>query len=250
MVQSYVPKFTYIIPFKFSSDRILSLKRVVEWLSGFQGVEIMIVEQDTHSKIDYLNFKATHVFLKSTIPFNKSWAYNVGIKRAMSKTIIFGDADFVMNPMELIESLKMIDSFDCIIPTDSVVKLSPSESQMDTNSIFRIDRVETKSNILDGISIFNKDAIMKIGGWNEDMIGLGFENSFQEMKMNKYLNSKQLNFKGYHLFHQPDSTPQQLQMRNKQILEVYSKDKNLIDQHVSQTLPKIGFANRFSSSVV
>jgi len=244
-----VPKFTYIIPFRFRQDRILPLRRVIEWLSGFQGVEILLVEQDKHSKIDYLNLKVNHIFIKSEAPFNKSWAYNVGLKRSNAPIIIFGDADFVMNPMELIETLKNFENYDCILPTDKVVNLSAQQSAMDTNSILQIKNSQPKANLLDGISIFKKEAINKIGGWNEDMIGLGFENDFNQLKIKNLLNFKQMNFIGYHIFHHSDPSPQFLLDRNKQILDVYKNDVNLLNQHIQQTFPKIGTLNRFATII-
>jgi glycosyltransferase involved in cell wall biosynthesis len=249
MVRSYVPKFTYIIPFRYRQDRVLPMRRVVEWLSGFQGVEILLVEQDKHSKIDCLNLKVNHIFIKSEAPFNKSWAFNVGLKRANSSVIIFGDADFLMNPMELIESLKTLENCDCVIPTNKVVNLTHQESLMDTNSVLSLKRYQNKSNILDGISIFKKESIMKIGGWNEDLIGLGYENEFNILKIKKHLNLKQMEYVGYHMFHHPDYTPIELKNRNKQIFDIYNNDSNLIDQHIQQTFPKIGNAGRFANII-
>jgi len=57
MQNLYKPKFTYVIPFRYSQDRILPLRRVVEWLSGYQGVEVLIVEQD---KVSYFLFIKHH----------------------------------------------------------------------------------------------------------------------------------------------------------------------------------------------
>jgi hypothetical protein len=163
--------------------------------------------------------------------------------------IIFGDADFLMNPMELIESLKILDNCDCVIPTDKVVNLSQQQSAMDTASILQIKHSQMKKNMLDGISIFKKDTIYKIGGWNEDMIGLGFENEFNELKLKKMLNYKPMEYVGYHIFHHPDPTPPSLFERNKQILEVYKNDTNMIQQHIQQTFPKIGISSRFATII-
>lgn len=246
MVQSFVPKFSYIIPFRFRQDRILPLRRVIEWLSGFQGVEIIIVEQDTHSKIDYLNLKVNHIFARSDAPFNKSWAYNIGLRRALGNTIIFGEADFLMNPMELIESLKTLEQYDCVIPTTRTLYLTHQQSALDTNSILQLQGASLKKNLLDGMTIFKKSAIDRVGGWNEDLIGLGYENEFNELKVTKMMTHKQMDFTGYHIFHQPLMTPQSLLERNKQIYDVYKNDTNLLFQHIQQTLPKIGTLNRFS----
>lgn len=247
MVATYVPKFSYIIPFRFRQDRILPLRRVIDWLAGFQGIEVIIVEQDNHSKIEHLNLKARHIFIESKAPFNKGWAYNVSIKYAQSDIILFGDADFIMDPMKLIESLKLIETNDCVIPTNKALNLNQQQSAMDIGTILNMFGPNPKTNIFDGLCIFKKDSIRKIGGWNEDMIGVGYENEFMELKVKKLLKFHQSEDLGYHFFHFPENTSKQLLERNKQILDFYTKDTNLIEQHIQQTLPKIGIGSRFST---
>jgi hypothetical protein len=249
MVPTFVPKFSYIIPFRYTPDRILGLKRILEYLTGFQGVEVLVIEQDTHSKIDFMDLRARHYLIRSDAPFNKSWAYNVGMKRAVAPIIIFGEADYFMNPLELIECLKLMDTYDCIIPNDKYVQLSPRESSFDTNTILQIRNTQPKKNLLDGLSIFKREAINKIAGWNEDMIGLGYENEFNELKIKKYLNYKQMSYIGFHLYHQPNFAGEVFMNRNKQILDTYKNDVNLLDQHLSQVYHKIGQANRFATMI-
>jgi hypothetical protein len=246
MQNTYIPKFTYVIPFRYSPDRIIPLRRIIDWLSGFQGIEIMVVEQDKHSKISHLNLRVNHVFIESDAPFNKSWSYNVALKRASSPILIFGDGDFMMNPNDLIDSLRILDSCDCVIPTNNIVTLSPQESVADMNMILGIKRPGFKSNMTNGIVLFKKDSLVKIGGWNEDFVGLGYENKFQDMKIMKMLNYKQLEFTGYHLFHQNVNMDINLDQRNRQIFDFYQDgDINKLQQHINMTIPKIGTVNKY-----
>ena len=140
MQNTYIPKFSYVIPFRYRVDRIIPLRRVIDWLSGFQGIEILLIEQDKHSKISHLNLRVNHHFIKNEGPFNKGWAFNYAIKRALSNFIIFGDADFIMNPNDLIQSLKTLESCDCVIPTSNIINLEHVESVGDMNAIFNIKR--------------------------------------------------------------------------------------------------------------
>ena len=188
MNNTFQPKFSYIIPFRFRSDRIIPLRRVVDFISGFQGAEIVIVEQDTHSKISHLNLKANHIFTESEIPFNKSWAFNVGIKNTTAPVLIFADADFLMNPNDLIESLKALETVDCVIPTSKIVNLNQQESASDLNQIFSIKRDGFKFSMTSGSVLFKRHTIQQIGGWNEDFIGVSQENQFQDLKIKKLLN--------------------------------------------------------------
>jgi glycosyltransferase involved in cell wall biosynthesis len=245
MQNLYKPKFTYVIPFRYSQDRILPLRRVVEWLSGYQGVEVLIVEQDKVSKIENLSLKAKHIFCESDAPFNKAWAYNIAIKRSISPVIVFGDADFIMNPNELIEGLKSLEFVDCVMPTSKIVKLNPMETNMDLGSIFNIKRTELKSNLTDGISIFKRESIQKIGGWNEDILGLGYSNKFQDLKVKRMLNYKTLDFTGYHMNHMSMQQDPALNQRNQQILDYYVQPTSDLNQHIVSTVPRSGYINKY-----
>lgn len=248
MKNTFVPKFSYIIPFRFRQDRIIPLRRVVDFISGFQGAEIIIVEQDTHSKISHLNLKATHIFIESEIPFNKSWAYNVGVKNSIAPVLVFADADFILNPNDLIESLKMLETYDCVIPTSNIVNLTPQESAADFNHIFSIKRPGYKFSMTNGAVLFRREAIQKIGGWNEDFIGLSQENQFQDIKIKNLLNYKELDFTGYHLNHRQDPPDFTFAQRNNQIMDTYRQaTTEVLNQHISQTSFKIGLKNKYSS---
>lgn len=247
MKNTFVPKFTYVIPFRFRQDRIIPLRRVVDFISGFQGAEILIVEQDTHSKISHLNLKANHIFLQSELPFNKSWAFNVAVKNSISPVLVFADADFLMSPSDLIESLKTLENFDCVIPTSNIINLNPQESAGDLNQIFNIKRNGFKLSMTNGAVLFKREAIMRIGGWNEDFIGISQENNFQDLKIKSLLNYKELQFTGYHLYHRQDPLDFTFSQRNNHIMETY-RDGNVenLKQHINLTIHKIGFKNKYA----
>ena len=42
--------FTFIIAYRHKLDRLQNLRRVIDWALGFQGVELIIVEQDKSPK--------------------------------------------------------------------------------------------------------------------------------------------------------------------------------------------------------
>ena len=62
--------FSCIILYRHNIQRWNNLKRVLEWINSFSGVEVILVEQDTHSKISHLSLPAKHIFTKSNMPFN------------------------------------------------------------------------------------------------------------------------------------------------------------------------------------
>jgi len=248
-MQKYSPVFSFIIPFRYSADRIIPLRRVVDWLSGFHFGEVIIVEQDNVSKISHLNLKAKLIFTKSDIAFNKAWAWNVGLRRSLSDCVIFGEADIFMNPDDLIQSIKELEFNDFISPISNLIELNPSESMDDIRNLFKINR--TGKNLGSnpcGITLFKKESIYKIGGWNEDFFGLDLNmESFQLMKMSKYLKGKSMSFNGYHLYHNPSRLDYGLMERNKKIIDFYSDvDINKINSHIYLTAPIIGQLNKLA----
>ena len=62
MKPTNVPHITYVIAYKHKPDRLLNLRRVLEWLAPFQGLQIVLVEQDSYSKISELNLRLKHIF--------------------------------------------------------------------------------------------------------------------------------------------------------------------------------------------
>ena len=247
MTNTFIPKFSYIIPFRFEADRIIPLKRVVEVLSGFQGIEIIIVEQDKHSKISHLNLRANHIFIQSDLPFNKSWAFNVALKRTHAPVIACADADFIMNPNELVEALKTLETCECVVPTSKVAKLNPQQTLGDIPSMLNVKEGSNKNSICDGLVLYKREALLKVCGWNEDFLGLGYTNDYQELKIKKLLNWKQMDSIGYHLFHNVRTMDPHLNTRNLQIWEQFKDgDVNKINAQMQHAASRIGQLNKYS----
>jgi glycosyltransferase involved in cell wall biosynthesis len=248
LTNSYVPKFSYIIPFRFRTDRIIPLRRVIDWLNGFQGIEIIIVEQDTHSKISHLNLRARHIFTQSEYSFNKSWAYNVGIRWSSSPIVIFGEADTIMNPHDLGRCLETFEgeNLDVVFPIKNIIRLDHMESLVDLNVMLSINRQEVPNSMSGGISIFKKESIQKIGGWNEDFVGITIENQYQDMMVSKFLKWKHMDFSGFHLSHIPEKTDPVILQRSEKIMEGFkSATEDQIRSHISTVVPKVGLLNKY-----
>ena len=250
MNQPYV--FTYVIGYRHRMDRLSNLKRVLEWINGFNGVEVLIVEQDRHSKIKNLNLKAKHIFVKSDMPYNRSWAFNVALKYANSPLIVFGDSELIMNPNEFIEGLKALQENEMVSPYYSVVDLDQQESGMDFNQILQINRPgrgendNQKINISGGIAMFRRDAITKIGGWNEDFIGWGGEDDFQTMKVKNFLKWTELKYRCFHLYHAKEQPDMKWYQRNLQILNNAAKfTKDDLAKQINMSMPKMGMINKY-----
>jgi len=253
MNNSYL--FSFIIGYRHRQDRIQNLRRVIDWLSGFGGIEIIIVEQDKSPKLNTFTFKGIkHIFTKSNSPYNRSWAFNVGIKHSSTNVLVFGDSDLLIEPNQMISSLKMIDHYDCVSPYSSVLDLTQQESQLSLDQMVSINRPgrgendNQKINLCGGVVMYRKDSIIKIGGWCEDFIGWGAEDDFQAHKTKMFLKYFENSGTCYHLWHDrsaPDPAPYQrnLQLLNK-LVTLTPQD---MQKHINASIQKIGMKNKLES---
>lgn len=245
MINTIIPKFTYVVPFRSEGGNIITLKRVVDWISGFAGAEIIIIEQDEHSKISHLTFRAKHIFLKNPDAYNYAWAYNYVMKRFFSPIIIFGNYYTIMNPNNLIESLKIAENYDCVIPCSKSVILTPRESVMDYNGIMNKTNYSPKTHLMDGISIYKRDAIWKIGGWEEHAYNNDLF-SIQEIK-NNMLRTSKLDFSDYIFDHIVERLhPNVLERSSSVFQQVKSLDQNNMNQYINNSYSKIGIENKYT----
>jgi glycosyltransferase involved in cell wall biosynthesis len=246
------PKITYVIAYQHKPDRLLNLRRVLEWLAPFQGMEIIVVEQDKYSKISELNLRVKHIFLKTDKPFNKSWAFNVATSYVTTPIVIFGDSDLIMHPQGFINAVQALDNYDAVNPYNSVIDLDPNESMMDINSILQINRIGRgeaaddiqKVPLCGGIIMFKKDKLMEIGGWNQAFYGWGAEDDFQSLKVKTYLNHITLPNRCYHLYHDKAKIDMKLYQRNLEILNHFANvSKEQMTQHINMVKGKIAQLN-------
>lgn len=218
--------FTFIVGYRHRNDRFTNLRKVLKWVNGFTGVDVIIVEQDSHSKIDHINLDARHIFVKNDGHYNRSWAFNIGVKLSKSNIIVFSDSDLIMDTEEFITSLKEIENYDMVSPYKSVLDLQPNESRLSLdqlNGITRPGRGETDNqtiNICGGMSIFRKDSIMRIGGWCEEFCSWGGEDDYLTILVKKLLKYKEMSYRCYHLYHS----------RDKMDMQQYQKNLNLLNK--------------------
>lgn len=247
--------FSFIILYRHKEmSRFNNLKRVLEWTNSFSESETIIVEQDTHSKITHLKLPARHIFTKSNMPFNRSWGFNVGAKNAKSDIVVLTDCDLIMDPYKFIEALNLIGTYECVSPYTSVVDMDVQESTKKIEEMVRIDRPgrgETdhqKINTCGGMTIFRKEAFLRIGGYNEDFIGWGCEDDFETIKVQNFLKWYELPGRCYHLYHERFAPDQKWYQRNLKILQKLSSlSKEELQRSIISSIPKIGMKNKYDT---
>lgn len=243
-------RVSYIIHYRHSMEKLQLLRKVLEWAHGFQNLDIIIVEQDTYSKISHLNLGAKHFFIKNPNRniYNKSWAFNYVLKRQHNPICVFADCDVVMDPQDFANSLMEIQNFDVIKPYNNLINLGPGESNMNIQGLKNIQRRELTPQLCTGITIFKTDSILKLGGWSEVFETIGNDDIFQEEKVKKLgLSYKDMPHNAYHLFHQKSVADETMKKKSDMYLQQLTElDASKLQNHINAVIPKIGMSNKYS----
>lgn len=231
--------FSYIITYRHNPERIINLKKVINWVMTFTKVELIVVEQDKEKHLDGLYIPGQYIFEKSTLPFNKSNAFNVGLSYVTTPIVVFGDCDVIMNQEDFIKALNDINEYDVVNPYNNVIDLTERESMLNYTDIFNIKREGRGKNdnqkvpMCGGITVFRTNAAKYLGGWNEDFFGWGCEDDFESLLVKKFLKYKENDSDAYHYYHTRPAPDMNFYKRNLDLLNKLSqldddKLKNII----------------------
>jgi len=244
--------FTYIIPFKYTDDRFLTLQKVIENIKNL-NCEVIVIEQGTESILPSKNLLTTqkYIFLNNPYPFNKSWSLNIAWKEATNDIIVFGDADNLIDTNNILSSINEMGDYEFVSPHIRLIDLQPNENGLDSNSIFQIKRSgrgeldHQKLPMCGAMTIFKKEALEKIAGWPEEFFGWGAEDDAMSIKVKHFLKWKEIDNNCYHLYHQRVQPDMRWYQRNLQIYHSYiNSTKESLEQYLNTTKPLIGDKNR------
>ena len=158
--------FTYIIPFKYSDDRLITLTKVLSNVRSF-GCEVIVIEQGEESILPTKNVlqNEKYIFINNPLPFNKAWSLNVAWKEATNDVIVFGDADNMISQENLLKSFDELKEYDFVSPHNKLIDLEPHENDFENEKIFEIKRHfrgefdHQKMPLCGGTTIFKKEAL-------------------------------------------------------------------------------------------
>ena len=209
-------KCSIIISYKESGeDRKNNLKRLLNYLSWLltPDFEIVLVEQDTESKIDWLNEikkheYINHVFVKNDGIFNKGWGYNIGVKESKGDYLIFNDSDMFIKLDSYNFALNLLNQFDVVNPYKAIYYLDTENTEKFINmnynfGIININKPLSVFVITGGIFLMKKNKYLEIKGFDEDCYGYGHEDDILDVKIKKMgLSIQTINDSAIHIYHQ------------------------------------------------
>jgi glycosyltransferase involved in cell wall biosynthesis len=196
-------KFSLIIPYKEShSDRRQAILTTLNYYSSFvkqYEFEIIVTEQGEHSTLKDVSFPIRYFFLGNSGNFNKSWGMNIAALKAKYDVFVFCDSDILISISDLIESVKKIGEYDAVNPKGDIYDLNPN--------VFKISKQESSLSKRRGltfassISIFKKQAFLKVKGWDEEPNVWGVEDDVMSVLVERFMKNITMNFDVFHIHH-------------------------------------------------
>jgi GT2 family glycosyltransferase len=195
---------SYIISFKDGQGRADNLRSQLEHLQQVIDTqsEIIIVEQDSFSRLDWLekvdvSFCINHIFVKNDDIFNKGRGYNIGVKAAKGSKLIFADCDVLLQKSLYKKGIDLLAENDAVNPYSHLIYLNKEETELFLMRKFatRYTPFPTTLNSVTsgGVCMIKKDKFIEIKGFDEEICGWGAEDSIFDEKM------KRMGFKIHHI---------------------------------------------------
>lgn len=231
---SNVNGISVIIPFQ-GSDRLDDIVTVVNNIRAmkFANIDIVLIEQDSNKKINQenlepINYKHTS---RGSL-FNKSAAFNYGVRISKFGNIVLHDGDIVTKPTYLSEINKVLQNYDgChlglnvhYLNQEGTNRLNQSGHLPDGNLINVVGYFEG------GSIACKKSTYAKIGGFEETYEGYGCEDCcfFERLKgLSNFYDVRSFDF--FHLFHSRPPSMEACHAKNKAYYREIKKRQTLND---------------------
>jgi hypothetical protein len=189
---------SYLITYRESGsqDRRENLFALLHWLAQWPELEVIVVEQDTASRLDALPF-GTACFAYSPGPFNKSWGLNVAARRARNPILVAGDADVIV-PHTLADAVELCRrGVAAVKPYREIIDLTPEETKLVRAGAWNLAPARAKDAprsregeqefivFAGGLFVIRRDAYLGIGGFDERFLGWGGEDDAMSAKIRR-----------------------------------------------------------------
>jgi GT2 family glycosyltransferase len=209
--KTIVPAMSCVIPFR-DTGRAQCLELVVQNIKSqkYPEIQIVVVEQDETQKINLANFPCIDYYFDknkfNNQQFCKSSAFNLGVVKSINNQIILHDADMIVRSdyFKMMNSLfenyegMHIGATVCYLDNDSTNNII-ADKYIDENKIAS-DRVVS---YYEGGSLgIKKDVYIRIGGFDEQYIGYGYEDCdffWRLSEGTKFYNTRSIDL--FHTYH-------------------------------------------------
>lgn len=187
---------TVILPFRNNLDKMKNLNFSLDYYKKLGVEDVMVIEDGNSQCVN------TSKFIKNNELFNRSWLFNIGIKKSKTK-ILFSDIDTFIHFDDFFNAYKKLDIYDFVKPYNRFLNLTESCSDDIRNG--KDDTICVEStlypNIGAGMLFSTKQAINDIGQWPEEFEGWGGEDDVLALKIKYFKSYVETNNDLFHLYH-------------------------------------------------
>lgn len=178
--ETIVSRVSYVVPFR-NFERADSILSVVNNIRGqrFPDIDIIMVEQDARTLIKLDNFHPVNYQLAPTTTnslFNKSKAFNLGVRHARTPYVILHDADMLSQGHYTSSVMDVLMENESCHLGNTVIYTSQAAMNLINNTHIVDEQAlcERVVSYYEGGSIACRvSAFWKVGGFNEDYCGYG-----------------------------------------------------------------------------
>lgn len=180
--KSQVPEISYVIPCR-NTGRQSAMQTVVNNVRAqrFPVIHIILVEQDANTKLTLEPFKPIQYYLaqeKQNPLFNKCKAFNLGVSKITTSTVVLHDADMVVPGSYTDKIATILQKYDSCHLGGTVIYTSPDAANVinATGIVSDTASCERVVGYFEGGSLACRvNAYWKVGAFNEDFWGYGCE---------------------------------------------------------------------------
>lgn len=193
---------SYIICFRDSSqERKNALIFKLAWMwKYFPDIEVIVVEQDVETKLDFeLPPNCKSIFIYNPTMFNRSWAFNVASMKSDKELLVFSDSDIFLRKEDYEKCFSICYKFDMCKPNLSFIHNVRITSYEDLT--FEILNERKLFTIAGGLIFMRREALLRIGGWDERFEGWGGEDAAMSKLIINRLTFFILDLDTYHIDH-------------------------------------------------
>jgi glycosyltransferase involved in cell wall biosynthesis len=206
---------------------------------------VCVVEQDSkplcQSVLEPLVDK--YIYTYSEDPYNRSWAFNVGVNQCESDILILHDGDLVV-PIDYVDrSIRGLRDIHALQPWSRIVYLTEESSRNWPQAEKVPIRVISNTGIHGGSMAVRRDWYLHIGGMDERCEGWGAEDDAFYEKARKVGKLRKVGPNGsllYHLYHPVPTNKHQHWEKNKKIWAEYAVSSPVQIHRRKQTIGPIG----------
>ncbi|TXG78628.1 MAG: glycosyltransferase [Rhodocyclaceae bacterium] len=209
------------------TERIWHVQRTIESLrKQTTPVQIILVEQDAfpvaRSALEGLVDK--YLFCYSDQPYNRSWAFNCGVKIAETELILLHDGDLLVPEDYLAYAATKALKCNIFQPWYKIVYLDEMSSQLFPLGPLAKERAVTNAGIHGGSTLIHRSWYLQVGGMDERFWGWGAEDdSFYEKcrRLGRYVKADGKGPTLHHLYHSRSKSARSEWMKNRRIWATY-----------------------------